>query len=96
MADIYVKRGAVVSAEAYDPARTDQGVTVNLDDDGNPLSTTFLNFGRVVNIRPGDMLVTDDRGTWCAAASGFAGLYQLLSEVVTPDDAAIEQTGGNQ
>lgn len=92
MANIYVKRGSVVEAEPFDLERAaEQAVTINPD---TGAATMVLRGGRVVTVHPGDVLVTNDKGTFPCGGSTFPLMFQALEEVVTPD--AISQTGGNQ
>src|SRR5579875_3707310 len=85
MAKVYIKRGSLVEAEPWDPTRRDQGVTINLDTG----SATMSARGRLVTVRPGDMLVTDQAGSWPCGANSFAGLYQPVEDVLTPSVEAV-------
>jgi hypothetical protein len=96
MSTIYVKRGSVIAADAFDPTRTDQGAAIMQTDDDPPeyISATVVSRGRVTSVRPGDMLCTTDTGLLVLPPANFALIYQPLDDVVQND--AIVQTGGNQ
>lgn len=105
MSNIYVKRGAIVTAEAFDPARSDQGVDINLSqpgpedpDDGSFVpqfvSASVISRNRLVSVHAGDMLCAAEAGVLVLSPVQFTAVYQPLEEVVQND--AIVQTGGNQ
>ena len=101
MTHVYVKRGAVVEAEPFDPSRDDQGVSVRRPEDapedaapgGDPppvlLSATMRVGGRAVDVCVGDWIVQDPRGPYPVGGIAFSALFQPLEEVVAP---ALEET----
>lgn len=95
MAQTYIKRGAVVQAEAFDPSRTDQGVSVWEDELGEFSHATMATAGgRTLNVRPGDMIVTGDFGIFPCAVENFGAMFAPVAEALP--QASIVQTGGNQ
>ena len=88
MAKLYVKSGAIREAEPFDPARSDQGVTVTTDDEGKLICATMQTMNGPSMVHLGDWIVTVRSGAYPCPEGSFTAMFEPIDAVLTQEVAA--------